>query len=67
MTSADVRLSVGFEAKQFDTLGTFVVESAAIPRLLPVCPFARSRWRGGRYRVFGGGRLCGMMQELDCR
>ena len=29
--------------------------------------FARSRWRGGRYRVFGGGRLCGMMQELDCR
>jgi hypothetical protein len=29
--------------------------------------FGRSRWRGGRYRVFGGGSLCGMMQELDCR
>jgi hypothetical protein len=26
--------------------------------------FGRSRWRGGRYRVFGGGSLCGMMQEL---
>jgi len=22
--------------------------------------FGRSRWRGGRYRVFGGGSLCGM-------
>jgi hypothetical protein len=29
--------------------------------------FGRSRWRGGRYRVFGGGSLCGMTQELDCR
>jgi hypothetical protein len=24
----------------------------------------RSRWRGGRYRVFGEGSLCGIMQEL---
>ncbi|MGA7930931.1 MAG: hypothetical protein WCA20_33685 [Candidatus Sulfotelmatobacter sp.] len=21
----------------------------------------------GRYRVFGGGSLCGMIQDLDCR
>jgi hypothetical protein len=27
----------------------------------------RAAWGGGRYRVFGGGSLCGMMQDLICR
>ena len=45
------------------------------PRRAPTAPtdwgfecltrFGRSRWRGGRHRMFGDGSLCGMMQELD--